>query len=263
MLLLLHYHRFRYHPYFLYRKQIYYVYHYTLRSFRQDILTKHYKLISIHFFALLDYLSFHSGRAVRISTFYECDSTVEAFSFLRFVHANTKEIPYLPRLDDDFDLARRPIPPLSPDNEIGVLQHLASLCQHQLSLYPSTLADDNHILDSQQYSYGSNRRNALVLVKGEKEVCHFYIALAKLAVPILQMRWPEANTLITKQYSQINNDAHKYIRSIVGPLLQKHFENTAIDLGTLGNNNSTATISGHRSGGFNYGYSTNNGGGYL
>jgi hypothetical protein len=125
------------------------------------------------------------ARAVRISTFLDYDGTVEAFSFLRFVHARSYELLHLPRMDEDFDLARRPVPPLSCANEAAALRQLRQLCEAQLAGYPTTLAQDRAALASGRHAYGSNRRNVLVLLVGEKEVLAHFVRLAELALPLL------------------------------------------------------------------------------
>jgi hypothetical protein len=54
-----------------------------------------------------------STRAVRISTWYEHESTQEAFSFLRFVFAaGPREMTMLPSLGEEYELGKRPIKPL-------------------------------------------------------------------------------------------------------------------------------------------------------
>ncbi len=164
---------------------------------------------------------------MRISTFYKADSTIEAFSWLRFVCARSYELWSLPRLDsDDFDLARRPIEPLSAENEADALTLLARLAQEQLGAYPTTLEEDVALLASGKFPYGSNRRNALVLVKGEKEVCRYYINLASVAVPMLTgttTKWPDLSAAIARNHGG-TGELDVYVRSVVGPLVRKKWE---------------------------------------
>ncbi len=49
---------------------------------------------------------------MRISTWYEHESTQEAFSFLRFSFAQNREVMLLPVLGDDYDLGKKPIKPI-------------------------------------------------------------------------------------------------------------------------------------------------------
>ena len=128
-----------------------------------------------------------SARAVRISTYYDNDSTQEAFSFLRFVHARSHEMSYLPAYAShrDFDWTRRRIEPISIDNELRVLGNLSALCKEQLGRYPTTLEEDVDGLATGKWAFGSNKRNAVVLLRGEKEVCHFYVMLAAEAAAVV------------------------------------------------------------------------------
>ena len=174
------------------------------------------------------------ARSVRISTFAEYDGTIEAFSFLRFVHARSFELLHLPRMEEDFDLARRPILPLSCANEASVLSHLRLLCEKLLLSYPNSMEEDMDHLKSGRLPYGSNRRNALVLILGEKKVCSHYISLSKLVVPILEDSEKRAQELLPKAMalqaklsseaefpSDSKSNISKYIQSVVVPLLQK------------------------------------------
>jgi hypothetical protein len=130
------------------------------------------------------------------------EGTLEAFSFLRFACASgNEEIDSLPRAiassasmdgsdeaHDVPDWKRHPLPPVSCRNESAVLTELARLCSSQLARYPTTLAEDVAELESGRWAYGSNKRNALVLLKGEKEVCQYYCDLAEKAVHLFQQR---------------------------------------------------------------------------
>ena len=85
---------------------------------------------------------------MRISTFYENEGTVEAFSFARFIVAKDTDIAYLPRTESDHDFQRRPIAAISIENELAALKLLAAHCQDQLSKYTTTLeVNKNRIHD--------------------------------------------------------------------------------------------------------------------
>jgi hypothetical protein len=163
---------------------------------------------------------------VRVSTYYENEGTIEAFSFLRFVHARSFELMYCPRMDEGAELWRKPVPALSVENECAVLQSLAELCAEQLGRYPTTLESDVAVLRAGRYPFGSNRRNALVLLKGEKEVCHYYIDLAAEAVPVLQMPWPLARDVIAARYAG-NADIDKYMTRIAAMLIKRKADNAS------------------------------------
>jgi hypothetical protein len=114
-----------------------------------------------------------------VSTYLDNDNTQEALSFLRFVHARAHEMTRLPAYASQrhFDWTRRRIDPISAENELRVLKNLSALCREQLLRYPTTLEEDIAELASGKWSFGSNKRNALVLLRGEKEICHYFIQL--------------------------------------------------------------------------------------
>lgn len=126
-------------------------------------------------------------RGIRVSTWYELESTKEAFSFLRFAHAEATEVMLLPQLSEGKNFTKQPVPPISPSNEANVLRTFRQVFQQQLNKYPTSLEEDIATLDAGTYPFGSNRRNALVVVKGEKEVCHHFLQLADECIPLLEM----------------------------------------------------------------------------
>lgn len=96
----------------------------------------------------------------------------------------------LPKMGEDTELGKNPIQPLSVENETQVLVELARLAQNQLDRYPTTLEEDQAVIASNVHEFGSNRRNSIVVLRGEKEVCHHYVKLASIAVPLLtQQVW--------------------------------------------------------------------------
>ena len=110
---------------------------------------------------------------MRLCCWAETDGTIEAFSFLRFAHANVHELQRVPRAGPDLgscDFLRKPVAPLSCENEALVLLSLAEACREQLDRYPTSLTPDKAELASGRLEPGSNRRNCLVLLRGEKEV---------------------------------------------------------------------------------------------
>ena len=68
-----------------------------------------------------------------------------------------------------------------------MLNDIAERMRLQLSRYPTTLEEDLTVLAAGTYPFGSDRRNAMVIIRGEKEVCHHFIKLAEVCVPLLAM----------------------------------------------------------------------------
>ena len=71
------------------------------------------------------------------------------------------------------------VAPISAENEIRVLDRLAEACAVQLAEYERSLADDLEELRSPT-CLDANRRNALVVLAGEKLVCAHYQELAAI-----------------------------------------------------------------------------------
>jgi hypothetical protein len=69
----------------------------------------------------------------------------------------------------------------------------------------------------------ANRRNAIVFVRGEKEVLLSFVQLAEAAIPLLEMQWSEAKRIIQKDHStpRGRNPVNDYINAIVVTLLKK------------------------------------------
>lgn len=72
--------------------------------------------------------------------------------------------------DEKFDLE-----PISYTNEMQALELICTLCQEQLDKYPTTIEEDEDLLESQEIAVGSNRYNAIILRLGEKRVCQFWL----------------------------------------------------------------------------------------
>jgi histone-lysine N-methyltransferase SETD3 len=161
-----------------------------------------------------------SGRGIRVSMNYSDTSTREAFSFMRFACAKGNEVMLLPRVDSAFDWDDSPIPPLSKDTEIDVLQLLRQFCEDQLLKYPTTLEEDNAMLESGELEMFSNERNARVLVRSEKEVCHFWIHAAEVAIPLLQQEeWKDIKKIMNRDF-RVKDALAKYLTAVISPLFK-------------------------------------------
>lgn len=76
----------------------------------------------------------------------------------------------------------------SCENEIKVIQHFARVFKQQLERYPRTREEDEADIRNGTYEFGSNHRNVIVVLRGEKIVCEYYVNLEKVVVPLLQMQ---------------------------------------------------------------------------
>jgi len=199
-----------------------------------------------------------------VSTFYEAEGTQEAFSFLRFAHASgawhgfvaaapppaaaaAAAPPEPPRVDVRSDLARcsgealaaeaecavdagaRPIQPLSAANEAAVLGALSRHAAELLRRYPRGAAEDAAELASGRAAPFSNRRNALLLVAGEKAVCQFFVDLHAHLAPLLEAGEPRAALAEAEALCEgaagapplLGRDAARYCHAAVLPLLRR------------------------------------------
>lgn len=75
---------------------------------------------------------------------------------------------------------------ISLKNEFKAMKSMIHLCDEYLKKYPTTLAQDCHRLQHDDVPLFSNERNALIQVKGEKEVLYFYKDFATTAMSLLQ-----------------------------------------------------------------------------
>ena len=81
----------------------------------------------------------HSYRNIRVSMWYDHKTTVEAFSFLRFIHAQGSEVMILPQIGFKYDWVKNPIRPISIQNEVQVLKTLAVKFEDQLATYERSM----------------------------------------------------------------------------------------------------------------------------
>jgi histone-lysine N-methyltransferase SETD3 len=77
--------------------------------------------------------------------------------------------------------------PINVANETRSLILLNELCDDYLSRYPTTLQEDLEMLKDGKIPEFSNRRNALIQVKGEKVVLHHYKDLTETALNFLRV----------------------------------------------------------------------------
>ena len=144
------------------------------------------------------------------------DSTSEAISFCRVAVANEEE---LDEIDSRGYSGDTLIGPISPRNEIAAISYLASICRERLNRYPTSLSHDLYRLDEEKnLEPFSNERNALIVIKSEKEILHFFIELSQTVTPIFSMSIEKAITVVQKQYSDESmrsNDIARYLRLVV------------------------------------------------
>jgi len=100
--------------------------------------------------------------------------TKKCVSYLRIAHAAVEELLALTKIQDVTI-----IDPINPQNENRVMQVLAKAAQEQLKEFSTTLDEDNKMLTDEKSGLTMNQRNCVVMRRGEKEILHAYIDLAK------------------------------------------------------------------------------------
>merc|ERR1712130_704879 len=157
----------------------------------------------------------------QIPKHYKEKKVKEAFSFLRVLHAQGNEFLIISsadglRLDD--------IPPLSVRNETNVLTSLAVSATKSLKKFATTLEFDNKLLRNEElYPRFGNKRNAVLMRRGEKEVLTHYVNLMKICVSLFKMKFKDLKTKIKKDKKFKDNESAlmQYVNHVVIPLVQR------------------------------------------
>merc|ERR1719265_1834854 len=106
----------------------------------------------------------------------------------------------LPQIGYSTDLGKEPIKPISVDNEVEVLKTLRDTYRRQLTRYKHSMEEDQKVIADNLYEFGSNHRNAIVHLINEKRVCHHFIDLAAICIPLLQMQWKDCKRVTNKMF---------------------------------------------------------------
>jgi hypothetical protein len=152
----------------------------------------------------------------RVKMHCDDDATAEALSFCRVAVANQAE---LDEIDSRGYHGDTLIGPISPRNEIAALSYFATICRERLKRYPTSLAHDLYRLEEEKdLEPFSNERNALIVIKSEKEILHFFIELSQVVTPIFSLPVDDAIRIVQKEYSDESmrsNDIARYLRLVV------------------------------------------------
>lgn len=110
---------------------------------------------------------------------------------------------------------------LSLRNEIRALKHLYSVCQDYLSRYKTTYEEDCVLLQSDELEPFSNHRNAVIQVKGEKEVLLFYQDFCDTGLSLAHCRSLNEYESV---FANVSSTKHpiivKYCRHVISKLYQ-------------------------------------------
>merc|ERR1712130_538250 len=152
---------------------------------------------------------------------YKEKKVKEAFSFLRVLHAQGNEFLIISSADG---LRLEDIPPLSIRNETNVLTSLAVAATKSLKKFSTTLEYDNNLLlNEEEYPKYGNKRNSVLMRRGEKEVLTHYVNLMKICVSLFKMKFKDLKTKIKKDKKFKDNESAlmQYVNHVVIPLVQR------------------------------------------
>ena len=142
----------------------------------------------------------------------DSENTRLAFSLLRIMVADETDISEIRGLELNSGPYRftRTIPAmLNTRNERRALSRLNEICDDYLSRYPTTLEQDVANLASNELPMYSNRRNAVIQVKGEKEILH---VLKKLVQCALRLISAESHETVAATLGSIRRDEYTYVQ---------------------------------------------------
>lgn len=117
---------------------------------------------------------------VRVSMNHEDPGTQEALRYLRVAVATEAELRLL-------NTGASNMKAINAQNESRVIQLLASVMHDKLQMYPTTLAEDEAVLSSNELLPFSDHRHALIVIISEKRVATFFVRLAERLCPLLAL----------------------------------------------------------------------------
>jgi histone-lysine N-methyltransferase SETD3 len=160
---------------------------------------------------------FQARREYQIPANYKEKKCKEFFSFMRLLHAQDSELMLLSSTDG---MKLDDIEPISIRNEIAALTHIKKLASDTLAQYPNSIEEDKKLLAPGALPMYSNKRNCVVQRHGEKEVLHWFCAVADKSIPFLQMPWKDLKRTAAKLH-QGNSSVDFYVTSVVVTLVKR------------------------------------------
>ena len=157
-----------------------------------------------------------SELVTRVSMTYDDQGSAELMSFCRVAVANQEELDIIfQRGHMHYSITENPIEPVSVRNEVAAFAFLARECRQRLLMYPTTIEEDIDMLANANIEPFSNRRSALIVVKGEKEILHYYIGIAEMLPSLMQKKLNKVEQIVNREYSDDRNDLHRYLQYMI------------------------------------------------
>lgn len=150
----------------------------------------------------------------RLSRSHSDANTREGFSFARLIVATESEFSIMKKKSPAHSS-----PPVSFENEVRALTYLRTLMTAQLGLYETTIEEDNALLAAKTFALFSNRVQALFFIRGEKEVCRHFQALADRVVPLFSLQPLAACKRELQRSFDGDDDSCRYAQDVIAYLL--------------------------------------------
>lgn len=151
-------------------------------------------------------------RTYRITMNHEDRGTQDALAYLRVAAADAEELSSFSR---GFQHSV-----VSAANELRALLILARCATETLSGYPRTMEEDDAALADPGLDPFSNERHAIIVVRGEKEICHFCIRLAQAASNLLKQQPSERKLMLRENWAD-DEDVSRFLEAVHRALLCK------------------------------------------
>lgn len=160
------------------------------------------------------------------------DNTKLLLAFLRLIEADSEDFDILISSAGSalYRSIRDAQVAIGTKNEYRAMALLEKVCLDLLSKYATTYEQDierlkrKNGIDPDAVPLFSNERNALIQIKGEKEVLLFFIDFATTAMKLLKSKdiYEFDNTINSIRINK-HNLIFQYCRSVVGRLVQEEF----------------------------------------
>jgi len=154
-------------------------------------------------------------REFQIPAGYMQKKVKELFSFMRFIHARDSEMLSINHGEHKLE----EIDALSIANELKVLADLKKAAEVSMRAFPETLEHDEKLLATEYTEWG-NKRNCIIMRRGEKQVLDWLIKLADLASPLLVTPWKDLKKIAAK-HNGVSGPFDSYVTAFVVPLAKK------------------------------------------
>lgn len=161
--------------------------------------------------------SFIPSRRLRIGVM-DNENYRFSLAMLRIIVANESDLNKISQLygNSSYRSVRDLQVPIDLPNEIRAVQHLKSMCLDYLSRYLTTLQQDQERLQSNELRPFSNERHAVIQLKGEKEILHFYLDFVESALALYNCTSMKEVMRILEEYKRDKNPLIlRYCQSVV------------------------------------------------